>query len=103
MIRKKINFQNVFLLIGALLILPLIAIATISQTNLKDNFEDETDYVTEEVITDTLPVVNTTTRIIDPYTDTYGVNPLTVTVSAGQVVMTFNAQENDMLVGIGIK
>ena len=69
MIRKKIKFQNVFLLIGALLILPLIAIATISQTNLKDDFENETDYVTEEVITDSLPVVNTTTRIIDPYTD----------------------------------
>ena len=69
MTRIKIKFQNVFLLIGALLILPLITIATISQTNLKDKYEDETDYVTEEVITDSLPVVNTTTRIIDPYTD----------------------------------
>ena len=69
MTRTKVKFQNVFLLIGALLILPLIMIATISQTNLKDDYKDETDYVTEEVITDSLPVVNTTTRIIDPYTD----------------------------------
>lgn len=37
---------------------------------------------------------------IDIYTDTYGVNPTSVTVSAGSVVLTFEAQQSDVAVKV---
>ena len=45
----------------------------------------------------------TTSSIIDPYTDTYGVNPTNIVVTTGQAVLTFNEQASDLGVGIGIK
>ena len=45
----------------------------------------------------------TTSSIIDPYTDTFGINPMSMTVTTGQVVLTFAEQESDLGVGIGIK
>lgn len=44
----------------------------------------------------------TTDSILDFYTSIYGVNPLTVSVSAGQVVLTFPAQTVVMTVGVRI-
>ena len=44
----------------------------------------------------------TTDSILDFYTSIYGVNPSTVTVSAGQVVLTFPAQAVAMTVGVRI-
>ncbi len=40
--------------------------------------------------------------ILDFYTSIFGVNPLTVTVSTGQVVLTFSAQTVAMIVGVRI-
>ena len=37
---------------------------------------------------------------IDIYTDTYGVNPTSVAVSAGSVVLTFEAQQSDVAVKV---
>lgn len=45
----------------------------------------------------------TTNSILDFYTSIYGVNPSTVTVSSGNIVLTFSSQATDMLVGVGIK
>ena len=44
----------------------------------------------------------TTDSVLDFYTSIYGVNPLTVTVSTGQVVLTFPAQTVAMTVGVRI-
>lgn len=38
----------------------------------------------------------TTTTTIEIYTDTFGVNPTNAVVTTGQIVLTFNAQANDV-------
>lgn len=40
--------------------------------------------------------------VLDFYTSIYGVNPLSVSVVAGAVTLTFNAQATDMTVGVKI-
>lgn len=44
----------------------------------------------------------TTDSVLDFYTSIYGVNPLTVSVVAGHVTLTFNAQASNMDVGVKI-
>lgn len=44
----------------------------------------------------------TTNSIIIPYADVYGVAPSSITVSAGSCVLTFDARQTNMLVGIEI-
>ena len=44
-----------------------------------------------------------TTSSIDIYTDTWGVNPTDVTVSAGSFVLTFDEQENNVAVKVVVK
>lgn len=41
-----------------------------------------------------------TTSLIDIYTDTWGLNPITVTTTAGQTVLTFEAQSSAHSVAI---
>ncbi len=41
----------------------------------------------------------TTSSVIDIYTDTYGINPVSVVVVAGRITLTFEAQDSD----IGVK
>ena len=43
------------------------------------------------------------TSVIDVYTDTYGVNPDTISVEDGSATITFVVQENDVNVRISIK
>lgn len=45
----------------------------------------------------------TTNSIIIPYADVYGVAPSAITVSAGSCVLTFDARQTNMLVGIQIR
>lgn len=45
----------------------------------------------------------TTNSIIDVYTDVWGVIPLSVNVSAGSCVLTFDTRQTDLLVGIQIR
>jgi len=45
----------------------------------------------------------TTSSVVDIYTDIYGVNPTNVTVSAGKVVLTFEAQSSAVNVRIEVK
>ena len=44
----------------------------------------------------------TTSSIIDIYTDVWGINPETVTVSTGSVSMTFEAQASDLGVKVRV-
>lgn len=65
------------------------------------------------IITDTLVAGNTsitftnalitTNSIIIPYADVYGVAPSAITVSVGSCVLTFDARQTNMLVGIQIR
>lgn len=66
-----------------------------------------------EIITATLPqgstsitIANdriTTDSIFSFYTSIYGVNPNEVSVSDGAIVLTFDAQEQDIVVGVKIE
>ncbi len=69
MIKKRLKYQYAFILVGALFILPLLLVATAVKTNLKEEQVTEPDYVFDEVVESSLPVVNTTTKIINPYLD----------------------------------
>lgn len=64
------------------------------------------------VLTDTLEAGETTVTFtnnaitvnstLDIYTDTFGVNPTNVTVSTGEIVLTFSAQSNDLGVKVRV-
>ena len=64
------------------------------------------------VLTDTLEAGETTVTFtnnaitanstLDIYTDTFGVNPTNVTVSAGEIVLTFSAQASDLGVKVRV-
>lgn len=45
----------------------------------------------------------TTSSTIDIYTDTYGINPESVSVSTGSITLTFEEQSNDLGVKVVVK
>lgn len=53
----------------------------------------------DEVVTVTSPAIRDG-GLIDIYTSKYGVNPTSVTISEGEAILTFEAQEEDITVGI---
>ena len=67
MIKKRLKVEYLLLFLGILMILPLLITFTFVKTNLNDVLQEETDYITEDVIENSLPVVNTKTRIISPF------------------------------------
>jgi len=67
--KRRLRVQYLFIFIGALLILPLLMVATLVKTNLNDVIVEEPDYVPQEVNNHYLPVVNTVIKAINPYTD----------------------------------
>lgn len=69
MIKKRLKYQSIFMIVGILFVLPVLVIATVVKNNLKEENISEPDYVFDEVVESSLPVVNTTTRIIKPYLD----------------------------------
>lgn len=44
----------------------------------------------------------TTDSTLDFYTDTFGINPTNVTVTTGSVILTFEAQANDIEVKVRV-
>lgn len=40
---------------------------------------------------------------LDPYTSVYGVNPTNMSATTGSVTLTFEAQSNDITVGVEVK
>jgi len=44
----------------------------------------------------------TTTATFDFYTDTYGINPIDISVSTGSITLTFEEQESDVIVKVRI-
>lgn len=68
MIKKKVRLKLVPLMIVVLLV-PILITVVFLNINLKDGPVEEPDYVTDTVVEDILPVINTTKRIIRPYQD----------------------------------
>ncbi len=66
--KRKFRVKTVPLLITILALVPLLTIFLIKRTSLT-NKQPEEDLVTEETISDSLPVINTTNKMINPYTD----------------------------------
>lgn len=68
MIRKRLRIQYLFIVVGILVILPLLAFTIImNNKSLQEDPLEENSYVEEEIITSTpQPVINTIT-IINPY------------------------------------
>ena len=65
---RKFRVKTLPLLVTILALVPLLTIFLIKRTSLT-NKQPEEDLVTEETISDSLPVINTTNKMINPYTD----------------------------------
>ncbi len=66
--KRKFRVKTLPLLVTILALVPLLTIFLIKRTSLT-NKQPEEDLVTEETISDSLPVINTTNKMINPYTD----------------------------------
>ena len=67
MIKRRLKTQYVLLFVSILLILPLILIGIAVKTSLNEVTVEEPDYITEETFNHYIPVINTETRMINPY------------------------------------
>ena len=67
MIKKRLKYKYLFLFAGVAAILSVLAIGMTLSSDLK--VEDNDDYMTEEVINDSQPVINTAVKVINPYLD----------------------------------
>ena len=67
MIKRRLKTQYVLLFVSTLLILPLILIGIAVKTSLNEVTVEEPDYITEETFNHYIPVINTETRMINPY------------------------------------
>ena len=69
MIKRRLKSKYLFALIGIFVLIPLATLAMYITSDLNTDVKVEPDHITKEVINDSLPVVNPTTRIINPYLD----------------------------------
>ncbi len=67
MIKKKVRLKLVPLMIFVLLV-PILVATVFINTNLKEE-SIEPDYINETIVEEMLPVINTTRKIVRPYTD----------------------------------
>ncbi len=67
MIKRRLKTQYVLLFGSILLILPLLLIGIAVKTSLNEVTVEEPDYITEETFNHYIPVINTETRMINPY------------------------------------
>ena len=68
MIKRRLKYQYLLMFIGIFVILPLLSLAILANADLIA-ISEEPEVVNEEVIDNSLPVVNITTKVIKPYTD----------------------------------
>ena len=68
MIKRRLKTRYVYVLIAIFVLVPLITLGMIVSSDLKEPIV-EPDYITEEVINDSLPVVNDSVKVINPYMD----------------------------------
>lgn len=68
MIKKKVKLKVFPIVVMLLILVPVLTIVFLTKQSLK-SVEQDPSHITEEVISETQPVVNTTKSIINPYTD----------------------------------
>lgn len=68
MIKKKVKLKVFPIVVMLLILVPVLTIVFLTKQSLK-SVEQDPSHITEEVIDETQPVVNTTKSIINPYTD----------------------------------
>ena len=68
MIKKKMKLKLVPLMFLVLVLVPAVIATIVLNLNMKEE-PIEPDYINEEVIEEILPVIDTTRKIIRPYTD----------------------------------
>ena len=64
--KRKVRIKTIPLLVAILVLIPLLTIIFFREESLSK----QNDYVTEDTINDSIPVINTTKKIINPYIDT---------------------------------
>jgi len=64
----RLKKQVVSVCIGLFFIIPIIALIIISTKELKES-KDYPNYIDESIVSDTIPVINSTKKIINPYND----------------------------------
>ena len=68
MIKRRLKYKYLFLFIGIFVILPVLAIGMMLSSDLSAT-TDEDQYIEENVIDNSHPVINTTPKVILPYLD----------------------------------
>ena len=63
--KRKVRIKTIPLLVAILVLIPLLTIIFFR----KESLSKQNDYVTEDTINDSIPVINTTKKIINPYID----------------------------------
>lgn len=63
--KRKVRIKTIPLLVAILVLIPLLTIIFFREESLSK----QNDYVTEDTINDSIPVINTTKKIINPYID----------------------------------
>lgn len=92
MIKRRLKYPYLLIFMGALVILPLLMLGTMVKTNVNDVMVDEPEYVGEEIFDNSLPVVNTTIRVIQPFIDP--------TVNAVKTFYDYKGEESSQLQSI---
>ncbi len=68
MIKRKLKRQYLSVLVAVFVLIPILTILAISNHSLTEE-EIDPSFSTETITNDTIPVINTSTRIINPYID----------------------------------
>lgn len=63
--KRKVRIKTIPLLVAILVLIPLLTLIFFREESLSK----QNDYVTEDTINDSIPVINTTKKIINPYID----------------------------------
>ena len=88
MIKRRLKWQYILLLIGLFVILPVFTVSHIVSSNLQEE-PIEPDTVSEEIIEHSQPVINETTKVISPYLDQ--------SVQIGKKYYDYQGKEEDQI------
>ena len=93
--KYKLKYQFIPLLIVLFVLLPLLVLSFLYNNSLKPKEEIEEDYVNEEIIDRSLPVINTKKTIINPFLDP--------SVKEGKLYYDYKADEENQINSIVIR
>ena len=93
--KYKLKYQFIPLLIVLFVLLPLLVLSFLYNNSLKPKEEIEEDYVNEEIIDRSLPVINTKKTIINPFVDP--------SVKEGKLYYDYKADEENQINSIVIR